>query len=465
MGSDTALKPPDEMTVGALKDEIREHNEKHDAKLPLKGNKPVLKATVTALRALAGESAAGTDEKPVEPADAPEAAAPAPHEPDTRPDDDDEIKAALALREVAIPARSNPIGSLPAVEEFNAAMAVAERLANSKIVPADYRGRPDDIFAAYLFGKALGLDLMTALRDLYMIDGRAAIAAHRQLGIIRAGGVVILDSDSNDERAFIHAKRLDTGEEMRVEFTYEEAQKVVRKGKPLVDGDNWRNYRKDMLWARTVGRLSRRLGPDLIGGNLPPYVAEEVADFEGWGVEYGSQGQLSTRRGQPRQEIPEYRKEKPDYNWPSSWGELIERLVFSIGESDEVQAWMQQGLAALYPDIEILDSFKATLQSLSGQLRAKAFQKFSGALSVIDELPDLKFSPDPRGEISKAFAKYLDGTVLDGPPWRIGPSEDDRPTRDEIAEEVVGEVVIDPPEGEMPYYAANPDIEFGPRGD
>lgn len=360
----------------------------------------------------------------------------------------DEVSQAIALREATVA----PALALPTPQEFNAAMKIAETIAMSRVVPEAYRGRPDDVLAAILYGREIGLGPMTALRDVYMIEGRAAVAAHRQLGLLRRGGVVILESDSNDDLAYIVAQRTDTDEVMRVEFTYEEAEKIKRKGKPLVDGDNWRNYRKDMLWARCVGRLTRRLGPDLIGG-LPPYVAEEVADFEGWGVDYGSQGELATRKTP----VPEYRKEKPDYNWPLSWPELAERLGLVIGAQHDVAEWVKQAVMAVY-SVE-------TVQGMPIERKRVMFQKLSGVLFTLDELNlDIVFAPDPRKIVRDAFAKYLEGEVLEGPPWRIGPTEDDRPAYESLAvdEPIDGEVLAEEDAAaDEPIEGEDPSIEFG----
>ena len=187
---------------------------------------------------------------------------------------------AIAIREersIATP----PAASLPSEREWKATIAVATEIARTQFVPESYRGQPEAVVAAILTGRELGIGPMESLRAIHMIDGRATLSANLLLAQMRKGGLVILESESTMERAWIKARRSDTGEVAEVEWTYEEASRIKRRGKLLVDGDNWQNYRPDMLWARCVGRLARRLGPDLVGGMV--YTAEEVQDFDGSG--------------------------------------------------------------------------------------------------------------------------------------------------------------------------------------
>lgn len=340
----------------------------------------------------------------------------------------DEVGKALALRERA----ASPTNSLPTPDEYHVLGLLANRTYETTFVPAAYRGREADVFAAFLFGREIGLGPMMALRDVHMIDGRPALAAHRQLAKLREGGVIILESTSTAEVASITARRSDTGEVMTVAFTMAEAKIVVDKsGKHLVDKPNWRSWPADMLWARCVGRLTRRLGPDLLGG-LPPYVAEEVADFSGWGVEYGDGDELAFREGSPgaqsakQQPVPEYRKEYPDYNWPTGIPEILERLGALIGGEKEAAEWLGQAREALFPGVASADMNK--------DQRRLLFQKLSSVLAQVDShgVGDLLFDPKLREFLRVAFASRLDGAVLDGPPWRISPDED-RPLKTEWA--------------------------------
>jgi len=182
-----------------------------------------------------------------------------------------------------------PTGTvLPSPREWEATLAVATKIAATPFVPESYRGQPEAVVAAILTGRELGIGPMQALREIHMIDGRATFSATLMLAKLRAGGVEITESKLDDDRAWIQARRRDTGEVAEVEWRYEEATKIMRKGKALSEGANWKNYRQDMLWARCVGRLARRLGSDLLGGLV--YSSEEVEEWDDSDAQYGGAG-------------------------------------------------------------------------------------------------------------------------------------------------------------------------------
>jgi hypothetical protein len=175
-----------------------------------------------------------------------------------------------------------PAAVLPSPKEWEATIAVAARIASTPFVPESYRGQPEAVVAAILTGREMGIGPMQALRQIHMIDGRPAFAADLMLAKMREGGLTILDSGVDAQRAYIHAKRRDTGEEATVEWTIADAEAAG-----LMSKKNWRTYPGDMLWARCVGRLARRLGSDLVGGLV--YSKEEMEDWdEGpYGGSYG----------------------------------------------------------------------------------------------------------------------------------------------------------------------------------
>lgn len=205
------------------------------------------------------------------------------------PSDREREEAQVAVPELP-PASLLPVPTsvLPSHAEWLAAREFAEAMAKApEFVPKELRGRPDAVLASIMTGRELGIGPMQALRHVNVMDGRPSLSAELLLSLMRRGvgdaRVVILESESTRERAFIRARRTDTAEVAAVEYTWEEASavRIGRKGggtQALTDKDNWRNYPADMLWARCVGRLARRLGSDLVGGI--GYAAEELADWE-----------------------------------------------------------------------------------------------------------------------------------------------------------------------------------------
>lgn len=147
-------------------------------------------------------------------------------------------------------------------------------VAGTEFVPSGYRDKPYQILAAILYGREIGLEAMESLSEIAMVDGRPSLSAKAMVKLARRAGHSIT-GDTNDDRAVAKGKRGDNGDEMTVTFTYAQAARITRRGKKLVDGDNWQNYREDMLWARAVSRLCRRLFADTFGAL--PYAPEELA--------------------------------------------------------------------------------------------------------------------------------------------------------------------------------------------
>ncbi len=170
---------------------------------------------------------------------------------------------------------------LPTPKEWEAITAIAVRMSGTQFVPESYRGNPDSVAAAILTGREMGIGPMQSLRDIHMIDGRPAFSAQLMLSRMRSGGVVILESSATAERAYIKARRTDTGETGEFEFSKADAEAAGLLGKR-----NWKQWPSDMMWARAVGRMARRFGSDLLGGLV--YTKEELEDIDdhegGYGV-------------------------------------------------------------------------------------------------------------------------------------------------------------------------------------
>lgn len=177
---------------------------------------------------------------------------------------------------------------LPSPVEWAATMAIAKEIAATKFVPESYRNQPESVVAAILTGRELGIGPMQSLRDIHMVDGRPAFAAQLMLARMRSGGIVLLETESTDERAWIRAQR-PGGEIGEFEFTIAEAETAGLLSKK---GQSWTHYRKDMLWARAVSRMARRFGSDMLGGLV--YSKEELEDAGDGGYGGGGSGYEAT---------------------------------------------------------------------------------------------------------------------------------------------------------------------------
>ena len=151
-------------------------------------------------------------------------------------------------------------------------------ISGTELIPAGYRDRPYLILAAVLTGKEYGLGPMASLSHIVIVDGRASISAELATRLIREAGHRIEIVEHSDRICTLRGVRTDTGDEMTVSFSIEDAARAglvsiedgtprarSRKGRPLP----WETYTDDLLWARAITRLHKRLFADLPAGVGP----------------------------------------------------------------------------------------------------------------------------------------------------------------------------------------------------
>lgn len=356
----------------------------------------------------------------------PDHAEPGPDEPD--PEDPEAAEhverahgQALELREEAV---VQAPALLPSVAEFKAMREMAAAVAGTQMVPVAYRDKPDDVLAAILTGREMGLGPMQSLRDIFVIDGKPALAAHLLMAQMRKGGLVVLAKEVTDDRAWARVKRQDTGEESEVEWAYAEALEIETRERgrtiKLAEKTNWRNYRRDMLWARLVGRIARQVGPDLVGAAMP-YSSEEVQDWEGAEIVGFTDEAVPFEGSTGREPTPERRGDPRQGQWipPTNWTELSDRLKSQLG-SDDAGSWLEELAEKVYGEASIGAVARGDDEDRARDL----WEKLSGTLKLLEapENGDLCFHPDKRKITQAAFHAKFEVAPL-GPAWALTPEE------------------------------------------
>lgn len=119
--------------------------------------------------------------------------------------------------------------------------------------------------------KSLGLDPRIALNGgLYNVKGKIEMSARTMNALIRSRGHSITRCKSSDDTICkLYGRRADNGDIWHESFTIAEAEKAGLTNSPV-----WKNYTRDMLFARALSRLARQLFPDIIGS---VYVEGEIS--------------------------------------------------------------------------------------------------------------------------------------------------------------------------------------------
>ena len=164
------------------------------------------------------------------------------------------------------------------------AMAMAEMLADSQVVPKGFVGMPGNILVAIQMGAEVGLPPMAALQNIAVINGRPALWGDAQLAVCMASpdfDDVIEKFEGPEPKggkyddaftAVCVAKRIGKSERVRT-FSVADAKKAGLWG-----GNVWAKYPKRMLQMRARGFALRDTWPDRLRGLR--HNVEELRDLE-----------------------------------------------------------------------------------------------------------------------------------------------------------------------------------------
>lgn len=207
----------------------------------------------------------------------------------------------------ALAAGGNVLAIIP--QNFEETFRIARAVVASGLAPASLIGKKtgDDAASAVavciMSGAELGLKPMVSLRSFTVINGKPALYGDGLINVVRQSGKVAFLKTGHEMRdgqmiGFCHAKRNDTGEESRVEFSQAEAERAgLWDNRPLVRKQIWENnqrvwkegqpndapwyrYPQRMIGWRAAGYCLRELFGDVLGGIRDEFEAREIADTE-----------------------------------------------------------------------------------------------------------------------------------------------------------------------------------------
>lgn len=161
---------------------------------------------------------------------------------------------------------------IPTKEEIEIYTHIAKHANESKFF--EKMGKEGGILTLMLFAREIGISPMTALfGGLNNIQGKVEISPRLMNTMIRKAGHRLNILECTDSICRIKGTRNDSKEDYTCSYTLDEAKKagLVRSG------SGWEKYASDMLFARCLSRLARRLFADVISSS---YVEGELSDAE-----------------------------------------------------------------------------------------------------------------------------------------------------------------------------------------
>lgn len=164
-----------------------------------------------------------------------------------------------------------------APKSYNELGWIAERLSKTGMIPAQYKNKPDDCFAAIMMGAELGVSAMQALQGIAVINGRPAVWGDLMMAVCRAHDSCesICEGNESDEKGILlwwcTAKRKGNPEQTR-KFSRDDAAKANLWGKACP----CTQYPSRMLQMRARAFCLRDVFSDALKGIAS---ADEVQDM------------------------------------------------------------------------------------------------------------------------------------------------------------------------------------------
>jgi hypothetical protein len=148
---------------------------------------------------------------------------------------------------------------------------IAANIATTSLA-GQYRGKPDEVTAVILAGHELGIQPMTSLKSIDVIQGQPAMRAHAMRGLLQSKGHEIELLESTASYCKMRGRRKGADKWQEVEWDLDRARQLG-----LLNKDQWKKQPKTMLINRATGELCRLVASDALHGM--PYAAEELDGY------------------------------------------------------------------------------------------------------------------------------------------------------------------------------------------
>lgn len=166
--------------------------------------------------------------------------------------------------------------------DFASMMALADRLAESKLIPQQFRGAPEDVFLALDMAQRLTMNPLMVMQNLYIVSGKPAWSSQFIIACVNASRRytplrfrIKRDKDGNIVACQCVANDRATGEE--ITGTTITAEMVKSEGWDTKNGSKWRTMPEQMYRYRAAAFFARVNCPEITMGI---YTADEVREID-----------------------------------------------------------------------------------------------------------------------------------------------------------------------------------------
>lgn len=161
---------------------------------------------------------------------------------------------------------------------------LADRYANSSMVPDTYRGKPDNCFVALELASRMDVSPVLVMQSLYIVQGKPSWAGQACKALIDGSGkftdseyVMVGDPADDTWGCYLRATNTKTGKTVRgTTITIKMAKDEGWYGKT---GSKWKTMPEQMLKYRAAAFFARTECPEALMGFQ---TAEETMDVRGY---------------------------------------------------------------------------------------------------------------------------------------------------------------------------------------
>lgn len=260
-------------------------------------------------------------------------------------------------------------------QTFEQALTFSNYLADSDMVPKDFKGKPGNCLVAIQWGMEIGLKPLQAMQNIAVINGRPSLWGDAVIALVRSSPLCEYIIEEDDGRtATCKVKRRGEPEQFRT-FSMDDAKSAGLLGKQ----GPWTQYPKRMRQMRARAFAVRDVFPDVLKG-LP--VAEEIMDIP---VEKHMGAAEVVQTAHPK-ELP---------TWPADrWAAGLDKWAAGIAQGKpiaDVLAWLKSKASVTPEQEKELRAAVAKLQAIEAAPAADPEQLAQALQSAanLDELYDV----------------------------------------------------------------------------
>lgn len=280
-------------------------------------------------------------------------------------------------------------------QNFEQALTFSNYLAESDMVPKDFKGKPGNCLIAMQWGAELGLKPLQSLQNLAVINGRPALWGDAVIALVLASPVCeYVNEDDDGKTAYCRVKRKGGVEQVR-SFSMDDAIKAGLAGKQ----GPWSQYPKRMRQMRARAFALRDVFPDVLRG-MP--VAEELQDMANAAPPQGERHMGDAEVVQP---------EWPADRWAAGLPKWVDGIVSGGKPIADVLVWLgSKGKVTAEQEKQLRDEV-AKRQGASAASAGAAAGPATDADGVL-VVDAAKLEQDLRGA-ADLDALYKHGSLLD----------------------------------------------------